>query len=175
MSETFRFAASAGLAPKPSAVPAGSYGRLFFRARLTSPTAASSTETSGGTFPPETFRPPADPSVCTVAPETKSGRCDFVPEALRNSGAEFALLPNKGRYELYYNRNAGILSCEDDFADTLLCVCAPKLTNLRVNAVKRLAKGRSATASGTATTPPRNESFTGGETLSYTLKVTRAR
>jgi hypothetical protein len=44
-----------------------------------------------------------------------------------------------------------------------------------VSAVKRLAKGKSVSASGTAVTPPLDPRATGGETLNYTLKVKRTR
>ena len=96
---------------------------------------------------------------------------------MRSSGAEFALLPNKGKYELYYNRSAGLVSCDDEFplGWALLEGAQPQLTKLRVSAVKRLAKGRSTSASGTATSPPLDPGGTGGETLNYTLKVKRVR
>jgi hypothetical protein len=174
MSETRRFAASAGLVPKPSAAPVASYGRLVFRARLASPAAASSSETAGS-FSPDPDFPPSDPSVCAVAPEKKSFPCRFRTEATRATGAEFALLPNRGRYELYYNRSAGILSCDDDIGESLLGVAAPKLTKLSVRAVKGLARGRSISVSGTVATDARDPSAAGGESLHYTLKVARVR
>jgi hypothetical protein len=79
----------------------------------------------------------------------------------------------KGTYELYYNRNAGMLACEDEAVDPSLLSLAT--TKLRVSAVKRLARGRSASASGSVVTPPLNPNATGGETLHYTLKVERVR
>jgi hypothetical protein len=172
--ETHRFVASAGLTPKPSRIPVASYGRLRFRAALTSPTVASTTETVRSFVPDPSF-PPDDPSVCAVPTETTSRPCTFSSQATSAAGADFALLPNAGRYELYYNRNDGILSCDDDIGERLLDVGAPKLTNLRVRAVKRLAKGRTASASATVTTPPLISSATGGETLRYALKVKRVR
>jgi hypothetical protein len=174
MSETHRFVASAGLAPKPSGVPVASYGRLRFRARLTSPTARSTTETEGS-FEPDPSSPPDDPSACAVAPGTTDRPCRFAAAATRASGAEFALLPNAGRYELYYNRYPSIVSCDDELGESLLDVSGPKLTNLRVSAVNRLARGRSVSVGGTATTPPRDTRATGGETLRYTLRVKRVR
>ena len=176
MSETHRFVASAGLTPKPSGAPVASYGRLRFRARLISPTVAATT-TSAGSFEPDPNYPPADPSACSVTPGTKSWPCSFAAEATRSSGAEFALLPNKGKYELYYNRSAGLVSCDDEFplGWALLEAAQPQLTKLRVSAVKRLAKGRSASASGTAVSPPLDPGGTGGETLNYKLKVKRVR
>jgi single-stranded DNA-binding protein len=48
-------------------------------------------------------------------------------------------------------------------------------TKLRVNAVKRLRKGRSVSVSGTLQTPPAIRDVTGGETVDYTLKVKRLR
>jgi hypothetical protein len=176
MSETHRFTASAGLAPKPRGVPVASYGRLRFQALLKSPAVTATTETAGS-FAPDPNDPPADPSVCAVAPATKSWACSFASEATRSSGAEFALLPNKGRYELYYNRSGGLVSCDDEFPlnGSLLDVAAPKLTQLRVRAVKRLRKGGSVSVSGTATSPAADSTATGGETLAYTLKVKRVR
>ena len=176
MSETHRFVASAGLAPKPRGAPVASYGRLRFRARLISPTVAATT-TTAGSFEPDPNYPPADPSECSFTPGTKSWPCSFAAEATRASGAEFALLPNKGKYELYYNRSAGLVSCDDEFplGWALLEAAQPKLTKLRVRAVKRLAKGRSTSASGTAMGPPLDLGGTGGETLNYTLKVKRVR
>jgi hypothetical protein len=170
--ETHRFVASAGLAAKPGARPIASYGRLRFRVLLTSPTATSTTETAGS-WEPDALFPPDDPSVCTFKPETKTGPCRFAPDATRASGAEFALLPMKGTYELYYNRNAAMVSCEDEAVDaSLLSLVA---TKLRVSAVKRLGRGRSASVSGSVVTPPLNPSASGGETLHYTLRVERVR
>lgn len=176
MSETHRFVASTGLAPKGGGVPVASYGRLRFRAQLTSPTVAATTETAGS-FSPDPNNPPADPSLCAVAPATKSWACSFASQATRSPGAEFALLPNKGRYELYYNRSGGLASCDYEFPlnGSLLDVAAPKLTQLRVRAVKRLRKGESVSVSGTATSPATDSTATGGETLAYTLKVKRVR
>jgi hypothetical protein len=176
MSETHRFVASAGLAPKPSGAPVASYGRLRFRARLISPTVAATT-TSAGSFAPDPNFPPVDPSACSVASGTKSWPCSLSAEATRASGAELVLLPNNGKYELYYNRSSGIVNCDDEFplGWSLLEAAQPQLTKLRVRAVKRLAKGRSASASGTAMSPPLDPSATGGETLNYTLKVKRVR
>jgi hypothetical protein len=176
MSETHQFVASAGLTPKPSGVPVASYGRLRFRARLTSPTVSATTETAGS-FSPDPYYPPDDPSVCSVAPGTKTWPCSFSAAATRSSGAEFALLPNKGKYELYYNRSDGIVSCDDEFplGWSLLDAAQPQLTKLRVRAVKRLRTGKSLSVSGTATSPPVSPDATGGETLRYTLKVRRVR
>lgn len=174
MSETSRFVASAGLTPKGGAAAPASYGRLRFRARLTSPSAASTTETAGSFAVDPTF-PPDDPATCAVAPSRKSLPCEFSAEATRTSGAEFVLLPNKDRYELYYNRNRAIVSCDDEIRESLLDVAHPKLTTLRVRAVKRLARGRSVSVSGTASTSPADPEATGGETLHYTLVVKRAR
>jgi hypothetical protein len=175
-SETSRFAVSAGLAPKPVAAPVASYGRLRFRAHLTSLNIAAGTETTGS-FAPDPDFPPDDPSVCSV-PATKSWPCRASAEATGKSGAEFALLPNKGRYELYYNRTAGIVTCDDDLlplGPTLLDVGQTKLTKLRVSAVKRLAKGRSVAVSDTLVVPPMDPGATGGETLNYGLTVKRVR
>jgi hypothetical protein len=174
MSETRHFAASAGIRPKGGAAPVASYGRLIFRARLTAFTATSTSETSGS-FSPDPDFPPPDPSVCAVAPERKSYPCHFKSEATRRSGGEFALLPNKGKYELYYNRSAGILLCEDDyFYDSLLDTSPTMLTKVRVRAVKRLRRGRSVSASGTISAPPASGE-SGGETLHYALRVKRVR
>jgi hypothetical protein len=115
--------------------------------------------------------------VCSV-PATKSWPCRASAEATGRSGAEFVLLPNKGKYELYYNRTRGIVACDDDLLPlrvTLLDVGQTKLTTLRVSAVKRLAKGRSVSASGTLVVPPLDSGSTGGETLTYSLKVKRVR
>jgi hypothetical protein len=175
-SETHRFAVSAGLAPKPTRVPVASYGRLRFKAALTSLTLAAGTETTGS-FAPDPDYPPDDPSVCSVPP-TKSWPCHPVGEATGKAGAEFALLPNKGRYELYYNRTSGIVACDDDLLPlrvTLLDVGQTKLTKLRVSAVKRLGKGKSVSVSGTVVAPPMVSVTTGGETLNYSLKVKRVR
>lgn len=177
MSETHRFVASAGLAPKPTRAPVASYGRLRFRARLISPTVAATT-TSAGSFAPDPNYPPADPGACSVAPAgMKTWPCSFSAEAVRSSGAEFALLPNRGKYELYYNRSSGLVSCDDEFplGSALLDAAPPQLTKLRVSAIKRLAKGRSASVSGTAVSPPLDPGGTGAETLNYTLKVKRVR
>ena len=174
MSETRHFTASAGLVPKPRGAAVASYGRLIFRAGLTSPAATSTSETTGS-FSPDPDYPPSDPSVCAVAPERKSYPCRFAAEATRSSGGEFALLPNKGKYELYYNRSVGILACEDDFFYESLMDSSPTmLTKLSVRAVKGLARGRSVTVSGTTATAP-GSGQTGGETLHYRLKVARFR
>jgi hypothetical protein len=170
--ETHHFVASAGLSARSGASPIVSYGRLRFRALLTSPAATSTSETTGSWAPEPDF-PPDDPSVCTFTPEQKTWHCTFAAEATRPAGAELALLPKKGTYELYYNRNAGVLSCDDQEIDASLLRLAT--TKLRVRAVKTLARGRSTTASGTAVTPPLDSSATGGETLHYTLKVERVR
>jgi hypothetical protein len=156
MSETHRFVASTALAPEASAAPIASYGRLRFRARLRSSSAESSTETAGS-FAPDPNFPPADPAVCAVAPSRKSWPCRFSPQATRRSGADFVLLPNKSRYELYYNRSPALVSCEDDIGESLL------------------ARGKSVTVSGTVVTSPLDPNATGGETLRYTLKVKRVR
>lgn len=174
LSETSRFVASAGLAPKGGAAAPSSYGRLRLRAHLTSPSAASTTETAGG-FTVDPTYPPDDPATCAVAPANKSLPCAFSAEATRASGAEFVLLPNHRRYELYYNRTRAIVTCDDEIRESLLDVAHPKLTTLRVRAVKRLARGRSVSVSGTASTSPTDPEATGGETLQYTLKVTRVR
>lgn len=174
MSDTRHFVASAGFVPKPSAAPVASYGRLIFRARLANATASSSSETSGS-FSPDPEFPPSDPSVCAVAPEKKSFPCHFRSEATRASGGEFALFPHQGRYEIYYNRSAGIVLCDDDyFQDSLLDSSPTMLTKLRVRAVKGLGRGRSVSAAGTISEPPA-AGQPSGETLHYTLKVKRVR
>jgi hypothetical protein len=176
MSERRHFEASADLAPKPKPAPIASYSRLKFRALIKSPHAVSTSDTSGG-FSPDPDFPPDDPSACAVQPGHKSYPCHFLSEATRRSGGEFALLPNAGKYEIYYNRSAGMLSCdeEDYFSESPLDSSPTALTKLRVRAVKGLGRGRSVSASGTITTPPRDPSATGGETLDYTLKVRRVR
>ena len=176
LSETYRSAASTGLAPKPRPAPIASYGRLRFRAALTSPSVSATTETSGS-FTVDPNFPPADPSVCSVQPGPKSWSCSFSGEATRAAGAEIALLPNKGKYEIYYNRNTPLVSCDDEFpmGVSLLGVAEPALTKLRVSAVKKLRKGKSVSASGTTASPLMDPSATGGETLNYTLKVKRVR
>jgi hypothetical protein len=101
-----------------------------------------------------------------------------VGEATGKAGAEFALLPNKDKNELYYNRTSGIVSCDDDLLPlgvTLLDVGQTKLTKLRMSAVKRLRKGRSVSVSGTIVVPPMDSGAIGGETLNYGLKVKRVR
>jgi hypothetical protein len=175
-SETHRFAASTGLAPKPRPVPVASYGRLRFRAALSSPSISATTETTGS-FTVDPNFPPADPSVCSAQPGLKSWSCSFSGEATRPSGAEIALLPNKGKYEIYYNRNTPLVSCDDEFTlgYGLLGVGVPASTKLRVSAVKKLRKGKSVSASGTTVSPPADSRATGGETLNYTLKVKRVR
>jgi hypothetical protein len=174
MSDTRHFAAAANIRPKGGAAPVASYGRLIFRARLTGFTASSTSQTSGS-FSPDPDFPPPDPSTCAVAPERKSYPCHFRSEATRRSGGEFALFPDKGRYQLYYNRSAGILLCEDDyFYDSLLDTSPEMVTKLRVRAVKGLRRGRSVSASGTISVPAVSGE-TGGETLHYALKVTRVR
>jgi hypothetical protein len=174
MTETSHFAASAVLAPKGGAAPAASHGRLRFRALLTAPSAASTTETAG-TFTADPDFPPDDPLACGVAPSRIDLPCRFAREATGRSGAQFVLLPNHGRYELYYNRNRPVVSCNDPLRESLLDVGHPKLTTLRVSVVKRLRRGTSASVSGTATTAPQLTDATGGETLHYTLKVARIR
>ena len=108
-----------------------------------------------------------------VQARAKTWHCSFASEATRAAGAELALLPKKGTYELYYNRDAGVLSCDDQEIDASLLRLAT--TKLRVRAVKMLTPGRSTTASGMAVTPPLDSTATGGETLHYTLKVERVR
>ena len=176
LSETHRFSASTGLAPKPRPAPLASYGRLKFRATLTSPSISATTETSGS-FTVDPDFPPADPSVCSAVPGPKSWSCGFSGEATRPSGAEIALLPNKGKYEIYYNRNTPLVSCDDEFplGVSLMGVAEPALTKLRVSAVKKLRKGKSVSASGTTASPPLDPGATGGENLNYTLKVKRVR
>lgn len=170
---THRFAASAGLTAKPFAGPIASYGRLRFRALLASPSVTSTTE-SAGSWTPDPYLPPDDPSVCVFKPETKSWPCSFATEATRPTGGEYALYPKKGKYQLYYNRSAGILSCDDEYIDPSLL--NPVTTTLRVSAVKRLARGAAASASGTVMTPPLAPGATdGGETLHYSLTVARVR
>jgi hypothetical protein len=174
MSETRHFAASANIRPKGGAAPVASYGRLIFRARLKAFTASSTSETSGS-FSPDPDFPPPDPSDCAVAPERKSYPCHFRSEATRRSGGEFALFPEKGRYQLYYNRSAGILLCDDNyFYDSLLDTSPEMLTKLHVRAVRGLRRHRSVSASGTISSAPVSGE-TGGETLHYALKVTRVR
>ena len=175
MSETRHFAASASLSPKPIGAPFASYGRLIFRARITSPTVTSTGETTGDVSP-DPYSPPSDPSVCT-APGKQTYPCHFRTEATRRSGGEFALLPNKGKYEIYYNRASGMLSCdeEDYFSESPLDASPTALTKLKVRAVKGLGRGRSLSVSGTISTPPRDPEATGGETLHYALNVKRVR
>jgi hypothetical protein len=176
LSETRRFAAAASLSPKPTSVPFASYGRLVFRARITS-TSATSTSRTSGSFSTDPDFPPPDPSVCSPAPQSKTFPCHFLSEATRRSGGEFALLPDKGKFEIYYNRAAGMLTCdeEDYFAESPMDSSPTALTKLGVKAVKRLGRGRSVSASGTIATQPRDPQDKGGETLHYSLKVTRVR
>ena len=172
--QTRRFVASAGLVPKPSRFAPLSHGRLRLRAQLTSPTAESTFERVSN-FTPSPVFPPPDPSLCAPPRESQSFPCTFAPGPTSGSGGEFVLLPLEGRYELYYNRHEQIVSCEDT-GESLLDTSAPLQTNLRERAVKRLAKGQSASASGTATAKPLNPNATaGGQTLTYTLKVKRVR
>lgn len=176
-SNTNRFVASAGLAPKANRAPMASHGRLRFPARLTSPSVVAGTETTGS-FSPDPEYPPNDPSVCSAASRSRNWPCRPSPRATGRAGAEFALLPNKGRYELYYNHTDGIFPCDDydlPLRVTLLDVAQTKLTKLRVRAVKRLAKGRSVSTSGTIVAAPLDPGATGGETLRYSLRVKRVR
>jgi hypothetical protein len=176
LSETHRFAASTGFAPKPRPAPIASYGRLRFRAALTSPSISASTETSGS-FTVDPDFPPDDPSVCTAQTGSKSWACSFSGEATGRAGAEIALLPNKGTYEIYYNRSNPLVSCDDEFpmGVSLLGVAEPAATKLRVSAVKKLRKGKTVTASGTTASPLIDPGASGGETLNYTIKVKRVR
>ena len=160
MTETSHFAASAGLAPKGGAAPAASYGRLRFRALLDLAEAPNRPRRRrAASRPTRTSRPPTR-SRAAARRVGMSLPCRFAREATGRSGAEFVLLPNKGRYELYYNRNRPIVSCDDDIGESLLDVAHPKLTTLRVKAVKRLARGKTVSASGTATTAPQDTSAT---------------
>jgi hypothetical protein len=165
---THRFAASVSISPRVGRVAIASYGRLVFRALLTSPTATSTTQ-SVGSWAPDPYLPPDDPSVCNFKPQTKEWPCRFAPEAVGPSGAEVALYPKNGTYELYYNRAAGLLSCTDEEIDSSLL--NPTRTTLRVGAVKRLARARSTSGSGVAVTP----GDSGNETLHYALRVERVR
>jgi hypothetical protein len=169
---THHFAASAGLSARPGASPIVSYGRLRFRALLTAPT-VSSTTSSAGSWAPDPYLPPDDPSACTFMPENRTLRCSFVSDATRPSGAELALYPKSGTYELYYNRAAGMITCDDEEVDASLL--NPATTKLRVSAVKKLARGKSTSASGSVATPPRVPGATGGEMLHYTLRIERVR
>jgi hypothetical protein len=169
---THHFAASAGLSARPGASPIASYGRLRFRALLTAPT-VSSTTSSTGSWAPDPYLPPDDPSACTFRPENKISPCSFAAEATRPSGAELALYPNSATYELYYNRAAGMITCDDEEVDASLL--NPATTKLRVSAVKKLARGKTTSASGSVAMPPTVPGATGGETLHYTLRIERVR
>jgi hypothetical protein len=172
--ETNRFAGSATITPKPAAAPVASYGRLTFNAKLNSLAASPTHDVSGNWASDPNAFTPADPATCTFRPEHSTGTCKFAREATARSGAPFALLPKGAVYELYYNRNGGIVSCNPDpiggeiFGDFVV-------TKLRVAAVKALGVGKSASASSTATFPERGPKRTGGETDRYTLKVKRVR
>jgi hypothetical protein len=169
---THHFAASAGLSARPGASPIVSYGRLRFRALVTSPT-VSSTTSSARSWAPDPYLPPDDPSACTFKPENKTSPCSFASEATRSSGAELALYPKSGTYELYYNRAAGMVTCDDEDVDASLL--SPATTKLRVSVVKKLARGKSTSASGSVATPPRVPGVVGGEMLHYTLRIERVR
>jgi hypothetical protein len=173
--ETNKFSGSAKISPKPSAAPVASYGRLRFNVKLKSLSAAASHDVTGSwAVDPNAFEP-ADPATCTFKPQHSTGTCKFTREATRRSGAPFALLPHGKVYELYFNSNAGIVSCNPDplggrifgeFVDT----------KLKVSSVKGLGVGRSASASGSVTTPAKGGSgTTGGETDKYRLTVKRVR
>ena len=71
-SETQHFTASGSLSPRPGAAPVASYSRLIFKARLGSPAASYTVDTSGGysVDPSDPF--PPDPSVCSFTPEHKT-------------------------------------------------------------------------------------------------------
>lgn len=176
-SETQHFTASGSLSPRPGAAPVASYSRLIFKARLGSPAASYTVDTSGGysVDPSEPF--PPDPSVCSFTPEHKTLSCRLLSAATRRSGGEYALLPNRGKYQLYYNRAQGVVDCGDDDelgARTLLGTESPA-TKLRVKAVKRLGRGKHVTVAGSVHTPPFIDNVTGGETLDYKLTVKRVR
>jgi hypothetical protein len=174
--ETQHFTASGSLSPKPSPAPVASYGRLKFKAKLSSQTASYTFDTTGGysVDPADPF--PPDPSVCEFTPEHKTRACTFLRRATSRTGGEYAMLPNRGRYQLYYNKPEGVVECEDDDlgARTLLGTESPP-TKLRVRAVKRLRKGKRVTVLGTLTTPPFITDVRGGETLDYKLTVKRVR
>jgi hypothetical protein len=171
--ETNRFAGSASLVAKPRGVPVASYGRLKFNVVLKSLAATASKETQGSFAPdPNAFEPPA-PGACNFTPEKKTARCTFSREATARTGAEFALLPHSGKYDLYYNRNAGIVSCEPDDLNGKI-FGSFILTKLRVSAVKGLGVGRSVSTSGTFVDAARSPT-TGGENTKYALKVKRVR
>jgi hypothetical protein len=175
VTRTDRFVAAASLSPARNAAAIASYGRLLFLAKLTSPTAAYSVETEGGWAVDPSDPYPPDPSACAFTPEKKNLKCAYNSVATRRLGGPFALLPNNGRYELYYNLSNGTVRCEDDEVGASLLEPGGPPTKLRVNAVKGLRKGRSVSVSGTLETPPAIRDVTGGEKLDYTLKVKRVR
>ena len=169
--ETHRFVGSATLVAKPRGVPVASYGRLKFKVGLTSLSAAASRETQGSwAVDPNGF---PDPGACNFTPEKRTARCTFAREATAQSGAEFALLPHSGKFDLYYNRSAGIVNCDpDDLSGRIFGSFI--LVNLRVRAVKALGVGRSVSTSATFVDPARSPT-NGGETTKYRLKVKRVR
>ena len=176
-SEKQHFTASGSLSPRRGVAPIASYSRLIFKARLGSP-AASYTDDTTGSYSVDPSDPfPSDPSVCSFTPEHKTLDCRFMSAATRASGGEYALFPNKGKYQLYYNRSEGVIDCGDNDevgARTLLGTESPA-TKLPVKAVKRLGRGKHVTVSGSVTTPPFIDNVTGGETLDYKLTVKRVR
>jgi hypothetical protein len=171
VTETERFVASGRLSPKPRAVPVSSYSRLKFNARLTSYSAAASSETQGGWTPDPTDPFPVDPSQCAFTPERKTAQCTFSSAATRATGGEYALLPLRGKYQLYFNRSGGVVRCTpDDLGGSLLE--DPFVTKLSASAVRGLGRGASTSASGTSRIAA-GGSTTGGQTLNYQLKVKR--
>lgn len=173
--ETRHFLGSATLVAKPKGVPFASYGRLQFKVVLKSLSAALTDETQGSYTVDQSQPFPVDPSRCAFTPEKKTSHCTFSSDATRKSGAEFAVLPKGGKFEFYFNRNGGIVSCDPDAlgADIL---GGEILTKVRSSAVKRLGLGRSVSASATSVIPPNGGgSTTGGETTRYKLKVKRVR
>jgi hypothetical protein len=169
--ETNRFVGSATLVAKPRGVPFASYGRLKFKVGLTSLSAAASRETQGSwAVDPNGF---PDPGACNFTPEKRTARCTFAREATARSGAEFALLPHSGKFDLYYNRSAGIVNCDPDDLNGRI-FGSFILVNLRVRAVKALGVGRSVSTSATFVDAAKSPT-TGGETTKYRLKVKRVR
>jgi hypothetical protein len=169
--ETKHFVGGGTMVPKPKGVPFASYGRLVFNAKLKS-LSATATDTVQGTFTPD---PNAFGTPDCRLPPNQTGKCTFAKEATARKGAEFALLPNKGKFELYYNRTAGIVDCTPhDVFDNAKIFAGFVQTPLRASTVKGLGVGGSASASGKATFPNKGGSrSTGGETDTYKLKVKR--
>jgi hypothetical protein len=174
--ETRKFAASMRMTTKPKPVSFASYGRLQFNVVLSSRTATASTETTGGyaVDPNVYFRDP-NPNRCAYTPPPKTdAKCKFASEATSKQGAPFALLPLHGKFEFYLDRNnVQIVRCDPDPLYGGL-LSGETLTKIRSSAVKALGTGRSVSSSETVTTPA-VAPVTGGETVTYTLKIKRVR